>query len=167
LTRTRNPRTALTREQIDCITLDGQDEPKLIETLIHDLYDLSYESETEDDFIAFCADMYLVAKKYGVDHVADIYLKNVLNEVLEDITSSQFALLVTKFCGPSAAACYADIELPEKIFDSILREARLLLDENENFCKSLENGTLFNPTYSGRFAIKVVEMYRDAERASW
>jgi hypothetical protein len=139
----------------------------LIETLIHDLYDLSYESETEDDFIAFCADMYLVAKKYGVDHVADIYLKNVLNEVLEDITSSQFALLVTKFCGPSAAACYADIELPEKIFDSILREARLLLDENENFCKSLENGTLFNPTYSGRFAIKVVEMYRDAERASW
>jgi hypothetical protein len=139
----------------------------LIETLIHDLYGLSYESETEDDFIAFFADMYLVAKKYGVDHVADIYLENVLNEVLEDITSSQFALHVAKFCRPSADACYADTELPEKIFDSILREAHLLLDENEGFCKSLKNGTLFNPTYSGRFAMKVVKMFRDAERASW
>jgi hypothetical protein len=139
----------------------------LIETLIHDLYGLSYESETEDDFIAFFADMYLVAKKYGVDHVADIYLENVLNEVLEDITSSQFALHVAKFCRPSADACYADTELPEKIFDSILREAHLLLDENEDFCKSLKNGTLFNPTYSGRFAMKVVKMFRDAERASW
>jgi hypothetical protein len=59
----------------------------LIETLIHDLYDLNYEFET-DDFIAFCADMYLVAKKYGVDHVADSYLESVLNEVLEDATSS-------------------------------------------------------------------------------
>jgi hypothetical protein len=111
--------------------------------------------------------MYLVAKKYGVDHVADIYLENVLNEVLEDITPSQFALHVAKFCRPSADACYADTELPEKIFDSILREAHLLLDENEDFCKSLKNGTLFNPTYSGRFAMKVVKMFRDAERASW
>jgi hypothetical protein len=42
----------------------------------------------------------------------------------------------------------------------------LLLNDNEIFCKSLENGTLFDFKYSGRFAMKVVEIYRDAEKAS-
>jgi hypothetical protein len=82
------------------------------------------------------------------------------------MTSSQSALHIAKFCGPSAAPCYADTEFPERIFDSICLEARLLLNDNEIFCKSLENGTLFDFKYSGRFAMKVVEIYRDAEKAS-
>lgn len=139
--------------------------------MIHDLYDLghdhlSHELDPEDS-VTFYADMYLVAKRYGLYKLAESYLDAVLIEVFDDMGSSQYVLHVAKFCGPSAAACYADSELSEKIFDGILLETRLLLDENEAFCKSLENGTLFNSKYSGRFAMKVVEMYRDAEKDSW
>jgi hypothetical protein len=42
----------------------------------------------------------------------------------------------------------------------------LLLDDDETFCKSLKNGTLFNFKYSGRFAMKVIRLYRDAGEAS-
>ncbi|CAD0098130.1 unnamed protein product [Aureobasidium mustum] len=56
---------------IDCIALGSQDEPNLIETMIHKLYDLQYNPDPED-WITFSADMYLVAKKYGLDKIAKV-----------------------------------------------------------------------------------------------
>lgn len=157
---------ALTREQIDCIALGSQDEPNLIETMIHELYDLQYDPDPED-WITFSADMYLVAKKYGLDKIAKSHLESFGLTVYDDVTTSEYALRVAKFCGPFAPVCYVGTELSERIFDDILEDPRFLLDENETFCKMLEDGTLFNHKFAGRFTMKTVEMLRDAdERAS-
>lgn len=110
--------------------------------------------------------MYLLAKKYGLDRIADNYLYAFTEMLCGDMTTSEYALCVAEFCGPSAPARYADTELSGRMFTGILEEARSLIDENEIFCKMLEEGTLFSPRFAGRFTMQMVEMFRDAERAS-
>ncbi|CAD0114880.1 unnamed protein product [Aureobasidium uvarum] len=149
---------------IDCIALSSQDEPRLIETLIHDLYDMNYHPDPED-WTTYLADMYLMAEKYGLGKIVNSYLDAFDEVFYEDMTMSKYALQVAKFCGPSALACYADTELSEKVFSAILMDPSLLLDENQMFCDMLEAGTLFNHKFAGRFTTKIVEMLRDVEGA--
>ena len=131
--------------------------------MIHNLYDLKYHPDPED-WTVFSADMYLIAKKYGLNKIANNYFLAFTERVYgEDMTTSEYALHIAKFCGPCAPACYADTELSERMFTGILEKIRLLLDWNEDFCKMLEDGTLFNARFAGRFAMRTLEMW-NAER---
>lgn len=140
----------LTWLQGDCIPLDREDDPEMIELMLHEVF---FPDCTADlhDLKAFTADMCVLTQKYDLQDANFRHRFQYLEDMKRRKCQSSYPLAVALVCGPNSSK-YADTNLPEQVFKRCIEDAKTLVKENKTFLKMLEEGTLFNAKFAGRFA---------------
>lgn len=140
----------LTWLQGDHIALGREDDPDLIELMLHEICDPDCTADLHD-LEAFTADMCVLTQQYCLQDANFRHRFRYLEDMKKEKCQLGYPLAVALVCGPDSSK-YADTHLPEQVFKSCLEDAKTLVKENKTFLKMLEEGTLFNAKFAGRFA---------------
>ena len=103
--------------------------------------------------------MYLLAKRYGREDAVRVYWNQCSNTLSYEPFSDENVAGVAALCGPDSSR-YANTPLPDTAFEDFCSNIQYLDDkERGTLKKKLEEGSMFNATFSGRFAVDMLDSY--------
>ncbi|KAK6003016.1 hypothetical protein QM012_000861 [Aureobasidium pullulans] len=139
------------------IDLSQEHSSVAVKVFIEDMYMFHHLDPGMDHNPSLLAELYMLAKRYGRNDMADAYLLRFGTAMFREPVSDEYLSHIAEFCGPDSSK-YTETGLPEEAFVSLLDQMAELEDEktSRSPCKALasklKGGTLLNPVFMGRFA---------------
>jgi hypothetical protein len=158
--------TELTDGQILEIDLGNEHNTVATAAFLKDLYSTVYISSSPELPLSFFAEMYLLAEKHGRPDAVDMYKARCREILGRTPCSDRYFAGVAALCGPGSSR-YAISTLPDAVFEEF--SIRVVGMENEEFQRlkhKVKDGSLFNATFLGRFALEMLERNRAGGRVS-
>ncbi|KAH0384981.1 hypothetical protein KCU92_g3911, partial [Aureobasidium melanogenum] len=146
---------------ISLIDLGNEFDPAATTAFLKDMYGLEYPRERPESSPLFFAEMCLLAKRYGLDDVAQIYTRHCQKVLAKLSFTDEFLAHVAALCGPDSSR-YADTSLPGTAFRHMVYRVRCMerdSEPSEAFAKRLEEGSIFNAMFTNRFANEMLTMF--------
>ncbi|THZ89122.1 hypothetical protein D6C84_00415 [Aureobasidium pullulans] len=139
---------------MDNIDLGAEENSATAIAYVKDFYTGDGSSDAECSMSCY-ADMHMLAKKHGREDFAAYYQQRFRDVLTEDPFDDKYIANLTKYCGPHNSK-YSESSLPETVLEHVLNRVELLRESwkypPESFETGLEEGTIFNAKFAGRFA---------------